>query len=761
MLLAGRAEAIVLMSSATFSAAQTYARSIDLDSTGNVFTAGEAQPHNLWVARFDTNLAFISSVTINGPANGTDTANNVRIGSGGNGIVVTGYVGESGGTALFLGRYDSQLVLISSTTLTRANGSDVIPVGTGYVVAGATSPVSKMLLVKYDAALVLQSSAASVSSSASGFISTDSAGNFYVSGTNFSISPQFHTLIKFSPALVEIASAAVIDSNFNIVSGGIKVSGDGSVYTVAALSALAGGNTFSKLLKYDQALNLLGSVNLDSGIFVEGMTLGSHGSIWIVGANIQQYGWVAQYSSDLTLISSMTFPVSSGNLAFIAGISKAPDDSMWICGTLDYPLAGGGALGHAWIAQLGDPTATPTLSAVVQSTGSIQWSWNDVERETGYRIVSAADANVSGDRPPDAVSWTEFGLSTNTAYARRVVSLNGISLSTSAEVTRYTLAAPPTSFALSNVDISSISVSWAANTNPGITSYRVDRWSAGSSTASVTVTAASAALTGLFGGTTYYLRVTALNGDGAETLMSSALLSTATLVAASTAATIGSGGGAILYAAPSGPVTVIIPPQAFSGAVGVTLQTPTSFPSDTSPTANLTGSNVGIEIILDRAVQPAQEVTLTLTYQAGDIVGLDAHRLIVARYDTTRNVWVPLVSASDTIQRQVTARTNHFSLFRIMQAAASSTVDTALAFPNPLRPSQGHTLMTFANLPAEARIRIYTLTGQLVRDLSANAVGMASWDGRNQSGEKAASGTYVVFAQGAGQSKTFKVIVQR
>lgn len=224
--------------------------------------------------------------------------------------------------------------------------------------------------------------------------------------------------------------------------------------------------------------------------------------------------------------------------------------------------------------------------------------------------------------------------------------------------------------------------------------------------------------------------------------------------------TIGSGGGAISFAAPSGSVTVIIPPLAFSGAVGVTLQTPSSFPSS-SPSANLTGSGVGVEILLDQAVQPKVDVMLTLTYQAADVAGLDTSRLILARYDTTRNVWVPLVSTADTLSRQVTGRTNHFSVFQIMQAAASSTVDTVLAFPNPLRPSQGHTSMTFANLPAEARIRIYTLTGQLVRDFSANAVGMGSWDGRNQSGEKTASGTYVVFAQGAGQKKTFKVIVQR
>lgn len=88
-------------------------------------------------------------------------------------------------------------------------------------------------------------------------------------------------------------------------------------------------------------------------------------------------------------------------------------------------------------------------------------------------------------------------------------------------------------------------------------------------------------------------------------------------------------------------------------------------------------------------------------------------------------------------------------------------VENVRAFPNPFRPARGHTAMTFADLPANARLRIYTLTGEMIRDLEADTAGTATWDGRNQDGRDAASGVYFVLAQAEGDKNTFKVVVQR
>ena len=93
------------------------------------------------------------------------------------------------------------------------------------------------------------------------------------------------------------------------------------------------------------------------------------------------------------------------------------------------------------------------------------------------------------------------------------------------------------------------------------------------------------------------------------------------------------------------------------------------------------------------------------------------------------------------------------------QAAPSTTVDSIQTACNPLRPNCQP--LAFRNLPANARLRIFTLGGALVKDISTDGSGQAAWDGTNQNGSPAASGVYFVFAQGAGTSKTIRIAVER
>jgi hypothetical protein len=99
--------------------------------------------------------------------------------------------------------------------------------------------------------------------------------------------------------------------------------------------------------------------------------------------------------------------------------------------------------------------------------------------------------------------------------------------------------------------------------------------------------------------------------------------------------------------------------------------------------------------------------------------------------------------------------------YTTIPGTSGNTLDEIQVFPNPMRPSQNHTGINFTQLPLGARLRIYTLTGEKVNELSADAVGHATWDGTNQAGQKAASGVYIVFVQGAGETKTLKVAIQR
>ena len=92
-------------------------------------------------------------------------------------------------------------------------------------------------------------------------------------------------------------------------------------------------------------------------------------------------------------------------------------------------------------------------------------------------------------------------------------------------------------------------------------------------------------------------------------------------------------------------------------------------------------------------------------------------------------------------------------------AAPAPTVGDIKAYPNPLR--AGEAAMNFKGGPPNADLKIYTLTGALVKELSADSSGSASWDGTNKAGQMVANEVYFVLARSAGAHRTFKVMVQR
>ncbi len=81
-------------------------------------------------------------------------------------------------------------------------------------------------------------------------------------------------------------------------------------------------------------------------------------------------------------------------------------------------------------------------------------------------------------------------------------------------------------------------------------------------------------------------------------------------------------------------------------------------------------------------------------------------------------------------------------------------------WPNPLRPALGEAQMNFL-APALARLRIYALSGELVRETAAAEDGTAAWNGCDFSGEPVASGVYFIHVENLGEEKTFTVAVER
>lgn len=218
--------------------------------------------------------------------------------------------------------------------------------------------------------------------------------------------------------------------------------------------------------------------------------------------------------------------------------------------------------------------------------------------------------------------------------------------------------------------------------------------------------------------------------------------------------TIPPGGGTITL----GDTTLVIFPGTFDAPVAVAVAAPSAIPAD-SP--GLEGLGAAVEITVPLGVHLLKPASLKLCYTNAQAAGKDESKFVIAFHNPVNTLWFPLASSDDPVANCVTAFVPHFTLFQVMSAGPSQTVSTTKMFPNPFRPSQGHTLVTFTSVPANARIRIYTMTGGLIKDIAATPAGVASWDATNQSGEKVASGVYFAFVQGAGESRTFKVAVQR
>jgi len=219
-------------------------------------------------------------------------------------------------------------------------------------------------------------------------------------------------------------------------------------------------------------------------------------------------------------------------------------------------------------------------------------------------------------------------------------------------------------------------------------------------------------------------------------------------------------GGTLTLTPPDGPVIVTVPTGAFPSPVTITISTPNFTPA-CKPPLGQTFTPISEVVEIDATIEPVKPVEVSISYVKANPTVTPESTFFIARCDLGVGVWLPLISNSDIADELVTAETDRFSYFQIFNASLPSTVKNVAISDNPIMPSRGVPTATFSNLPANTRLRIYTISGLLVKNLMTDASGMATWDATNQSGRQVASGVYFVFAQGAGTTKTFKIAVQR
>jgi hypothetical protein len=189
------------------------------------------------------------------------------------------------------------------------------------------------------------------------------------------------------------------------------------------------------------------------------------------------------------------------------------------------------------------------------------------------------------------------------------------------------------------------------------------------------------------------------------------------------------------------PVGTIVDLKAYDG--GGALQAP-GF--RTPATVTIPYADAGGDGIVDGTSPPVKASTLSIYW-----------------LDEARNVWHRLPSSRvDAAARTVSAETPHFTVFAAMGQGETDLSD-AHAFPNPVVLGPGvPPVVTFTGLGQITTVRIYTVTGRLVRELNAPVgAGTVDWDLKNASGEAVAAGLYLYRITSGDSTATGKIGVVR
>lgn len=197
-------------------------------------------------------------------------------------------------------------------------------------------------------------------------------------------------------------------------------------------------------------------------------------------------------------------------------------------------------------------------------------------------------------------------------------------------------------------------------------------------------------------------------------------------------------------------------------------------------TADLRASVRKISVYLSGAQYSGKflkNASITIPYaKAANGIAVDSNgkyvkekTLAIYYLDETKDLWVKIPnSAVDTSNGTINASVAHFSVFAIL-GGSDTDISNAYAYPVPWKPfdteAANGTLadgITFTALGSEADIRIFTLSGELVRVLKYSYEGgseQIKWDGTNSDGELCASGVYIYYIENSKEHKTGKLVI--
>lgn len=223
---------------------------------------------------------------------------------------------------------------------------------------------------------------------------------------------------------------------------------------------------------------------------------------------------------------------------------------------------------------------------------------------------------------------------------------------------------------------------------------------------------------------------------------------------------------------------VTIPAGALAAATGTVtvINNSAAVPGDGTAVHS---AGVAVEISLSggqTALAGGNLAVLTFNYADADDNGvldgtsIRTDSLVIHSYDPTSAKWRKEAATTlDAVGRTVSATTSHFSFFGAF-VPAHADLASLRVYPNPFKPNNAsaddgtpyspgspNSGIIFDNLPDQVTIKIFTVSAQLVREISSGASGgRVQWDVKNDRGADVASGGYFAVINSPGQKAVVK-----
>jgi len=435
------------------------------------------------------------------------------------------------------------------------------------------------------------------------------------------------------------------------------------------------------------------------------------------------------------------------------------------------------------------PVTAPAVCSVALSSTTIQWSWidnnNGLCQEDGYRIKDINTGALLATLPANTTYWLQ-STTANTYNSICLETFNDTSASTSTACC-FSLAVTPSGAINEDESLHSITLCWEGNNG---TSFRIDRAEAGESWVTIVDSGTPHYLTrfkdeNLKFATTYYYAIYGYNGNNIITL-SSCTTSGATKSLPDYIEFLRHADFTAQEQKITDPVygtiTVSLPAQTLTedGYISINVDADVSPKEIAKENLDIANNNLSMEnnkVLTDSIVEiNMYDITgstisdplsgyaiLSLPYTDTNNDGyldganssqLKTESLRIFSLNKTSLRWELVAGEQniDTLNKTISVGINHFSIYALVGIGlAESSLQNVTVYPNPYSPSKpnfGDTRfgkgIVFNNLTGRATIKVFTISGELVREFEeSDGDGMILWDTKNSNGEYAASGIYL------------------